>query len=239
MIIYFATATALLKCFDRANIQHVPRIENQEPNDLAQIASGYRVTEIKLEELIKIREKLASKEVDSDKLPTPKLGGARESNGEIFENFAEIFAIDNLSNNDWRAPIVEYLQNPAGNTSRKTKYKALSYLIIGNELFKESPKRVLLKCLSETEAFLAISDTHSGACESHQAVHKMKWLLFPQGMYWPTMLKDCIEFSKSCQECQLHAGIQHVHASELHWIVKPWPFRGWALEVIDEIKPGS
>ena len=33
-------------------------------------------------------------------LSTPKLGGTRESNGEIFEIFAEIFAIDNLSNND-------------------------------------------------------------------------------------------------------------------------------------------
>ena len=45
-------------------------------------------------------------------------------------------------------------------------------------------------------------------------------------MYWPTMLKDCIELAKSCQECQLQAGIQHVSASELHSIVKPWPFRG-------------
>lgn len=75
MISYFATASALLKRFDRANIQHVPRIENQEANDLAEIASGYIITEIKFEELIKIREKLASKESDSDKLSTPKLGG--------------------------------------------------------------------------------------------------------------------------------------------------------------------
>ena len=36
-----------------------------------------------------------------------------------------------------------------------------------------------------------------------------------------TMLKDCIEFAKGCQECQVHAGVQHVHASELHSIVKP------------------
>jgi len=75
LIIYFATATALLKRFDRANNQHVPRIENQEANDLAQIASGYIITEIKCEELMKIREKRASKEPNSDKLSTPKLRG--------------------------------------------------------------------------------------------------------------------------------------------------------------------
>ncbi|XP_024632806.1 protein NYNRIN-like [Medicago truncatula] len=53
------------------------------------------------------------------------------------------------------------------------------------------------------------------------------------------MLKDCIEFSKGCQGCQKHGGIQRVPASELHSIVKPWPFRGWALDVIGEIKPKS
>ena len=34
-------------------------------------------------------------------------------------------------------------------------------------------------------------------------------------------------------------GIQYVPASELHAIIKPWPFRGWALDVIGKIKPAS
>jgi len=44
LIIYFVTAKALFKRFDLANIQHVPQIENQEANDLAQIASCYRIS---------------------------------------------------------------------------------------------------------------------------------------------------------------------------------------------------
>lgn len=53
------------------------------------------------------------------------------------------------------------------------------------------------------------------------------------------MLKYCIDFSKIFQEYQLHSGIQHVPASKLHAIVKPWPFRGWALDLIREIRPTS
>ena len=53
------------------------------------------------------------------------------------------------------------------------------------------------------------------------------------------MLKDCTEFDKGCQECQRHVGIQHMSASELHAIIKPWPFRGWALDIIGEIQPAS
>ena len=37
----------------------------------------------------------------------------------------------------------------------------------------------------------------------------------------------------------MNAGIQHVPASELHSIVKPWPFRGWALDLVREIRPTS
>ncbi|WJX50210.1 hypothetical protein P8452_36545 [Trifolium repens] len=245
---YFVIAISLLKRFDQVIFEHVPRIENQEANDLAQIASGYKISSGKLEELIEIKDKLIVDQPASMELSMPKLVGANvpqdngqdtiydgDENSEIFE----IFAIDNLSDTDWRKQLVEYLRDPNGTTNRKIKYRALSYVIIGNELMKKTPEGVLLKCLSETEAYLAISDVHSGACGSHQAGHKMKWLLFRQGVYWPTMLKDCIEFAKGCQECQRHSGIQHVPASELHSIVKPWPFRGWVLDLIGEIKPSS
>ncbi|WJX61278.1 hypothetical protein P8452_46387 [Trifolium repens] len=242
---HFVIAISLLKRFDQVIFEHVPRIENQEANDLAQIASGYKISSEKLEELIEIKDKLIVDQPPSMELSMLKLVGADvpQDNGQDTtynsDEKSEIFAIDNLSDNDWRKQLVEYLQDPNGTTNRKIKYRALSYVIIGNELMKKTPEGVLLKCLSETEAYLAISDVHSGACGSHQAGHKMKWLLFRQGVYWPTILKDCIEFAKGCQECQRHSGIQHVPASELHSIVKPWPFRGWALDLIGEIKPSS
>lgn len=46
-------------------------------------------------------------------------------------------------------------------------------------------------------------------------------------------------FVKSCEECQKYGHIQNVPASELHSIVKPWPFRGWVLDLIGQIHPAS
>lgn len=60
------------------------------------------------------------------------------------ENF-ENFSIEILSNNDWRKPIVEFLENPTGIIDRKIKYKALSYMIIGKKLFKKTHEGILLK----------------------------------------------------------------------------------------------
>ncbi|WJX40324.1 hypothetical protein P8452_27811 [Trifolium repens] len=239
---YFVMASSLLDCFDHIDIEHIPRLENQGANDLAQIASGYKMSKEKLTQLIEIKEKMVLQEPISEQLSMPKLVGADTIPQEEIENIHdefEIFAIDNLSDGDWRKPIVEYLRNPTGNVDRKKKYRALSYVIFENDLFKKTSEGILLKCLSEAEAYIAISDVHSGTCGSHQAGHKIKWLLFRQGLYWPSMLKDCIEYAKGCQECQRHSGIQHVPASELHSIIKPWPFRGWALDLIGEIKPAS
>ncbi|XP_050916283.1 uncharacterized protein LOC127131400 [Lathyrus oleraceus] len=218
----------LLKKFEYIDIKHVPRIKNQEANDLAQIASGYRISKEKLEELVEVRGKAMAARLSPTDLESTQLGYA---NKEEFE----VLAIDTLIDIDRRNPIINYLKDPSTDTERKTKYKALSYVLMGNELFKKTPKGILLKCLGENKAYLALSSVHSGACGAHQEGHKMKWLLFRYGMYWPTMLKDCIEFAKGCQECQIHAGIQHAPASELHTIIKPWPFRGWALDLIGEI----
>ncbi|CAJ2657404.1 unnamed protein product [Trifolium pratense] len=196
----------------------------------------------RLDELVEIKEKLISCEVIPHQLGANEQSVEMESemaDAHFDEVMAEIFVIDNLADNDWRQPIVKYIENPTGTADRKVKYRALSYTIMGNELFKKTPEGVLLKCLNENEAYVAISNAHSGACGAHQAGHKMKWLLFRQGLYWPSMLKDCIEYAKGCQECQKHAGIQHVPASELHSIIKPWPFRGWALDLIGEIRPAS
>src|SRR4030067_546527 len=63
LIVYFSTANALMKRFDHANIQHIPRIENQEANDLAQVASGYKISKEMLKELIEVKEKITSTEI--------------------------------------------------------------------------------------------------------------------------------------------------------------------------------
>lgn len=45
---YFTMATQLLDYFEIIDIMHVPRNENQEANDLDQIASGYKILKSRL-----------------------------------------------------------------------------------------------------------------------------------------------------------------------------------------------
>jgi len=88
--------------------------------------------------LIEVRNKRSSKDESLQKLLIPKLGGRGTSNERTQGmNLVEIFVINHLTYDDWRKPIASYLENPDGITCRKIKYKGLSYVIMGDELFKK------------------------------------------------------------------------------------------------------
>ncbi|XP_050890317.1 uncharacterized protein LOC127095710 [Lathyrus oleraceus] len=96
-------------------IRHIPRIENMIANDLAQIASGYKISKEKLHKVIEVRGKVVETRLIPSDLEKTKLGCADEGNFEIL-------AIDSLTDGDWIKPIVVYLQNPTASTDRKTRF---------------------------------------------------------------------------------------------------------------------
>jgi hypothetical protein len=53
------------------------------------------------------------------------------------------------------------------------------------------------------------------------------------------MVDDCIKYQKGCEACQWFRNIQLTLVCVMNSIVKPWPFRGWGLDFIGEIHPGS
>ena len=65
----------------------------------------------------------------------------------------------------------------------------------------------------------------------------MRWLLRRHGVYWPKILKDCIDYAKGCQECQKYGPLKHLPIVDLQYVIKSWPFRGWAVDAIGKISP--
>lgn len=82
-------------------------------------------------------------------------------------------------------------------------------------------------------------EVHEGLCGAHQSGRRMAWLIKRYGYFWTTLVQDCIEYAKRCQECQRHRPIQKVPATRMQIIVKPWPFRMWAMHVIGMLFPSS
>nr|CAE02473.2 OSJNBa0042D13.26 [Oryza sativa Japonica Group]CAE05171.2 OSJNBa0013A04.8 [Oryza sativa Japonica Group] len=64
-------------------------------------------------------------------------------------------------------------------------------------------------------------------------------LYLSAGYFWLTMLEDCFRYYKGCQDCQKFGAIQRAPASAMNPIIKPWPFRGWEIDMIGMINPPS
>nr|AAK92596.1 Putative retroelement [Oryza sativa Japonica Group] len=98
--------------------------------------------------------------------------------------------------------------------------------IMGDSLIVISQLAGEYECKNDTlMAKVAIGEVHVGICGTHQSAHKMKWLLRRAGYY------------KGCQDCQKFGAIQRAPASAMNPIIKPWPFRGWGIDMIGMINP--
>jgi len=139
---------------------------------------------------------------------------------------------------DWRKEIIAYLKHPSKKVERCVKFQATKYVLLGDELYYRTIDGVLHKCLGDDEAKSLMGEIH-GVCGAHQSAFKMKWMIRRNGYYWPTILEDCFKYFKGCQECQKFGNIQRAPASAVNPIIKPWPFRGWAIDLIGQIYPPS
>jgi hypothetical protein len=106
-------------------------------------------------------------------------------------------------------------------------------------MFYRTLEGLLLKCLGPTKVNRLLHEIHVGVYGTHQSAHKMKWLIRRSGYYCPTMLEDCFKYYKGCQPCQRFGKIQMVPVSVINPIIKPWPFRGWGMDMIGKIKHSS
>jgi hypothetical protein len=110
-------------------------------------------------------------------------------------------------------------------------------------LYKRGAEGLLLKCVSKYESLKVLAEVHEGICGAHQSGVKMRWLIHRYGYFWPSVLKDCIEYAifghQGCESCQRHGPIPRIPAVELSSIIKPWPFRGWAVDLIGKVRPTS
>ncbi|XP_070668767.1 uncharacterized protein [Malus domestica] len=238
---YHMVASYLAESFDGITFEHISWIHNTDADELAQIASGAQLLGGKLGREIPVLRQLYPALVNQQILRRDDVIRTRVMSLPSLldrQDSIEVCAVEAIPD-DWRKPIMQYLDNPNGKHSRKTRVHATNYVMYQNELYRKGEDGLLLLCLGPQEGAQAITEIHEGICGAHQSGRKMRWLLRRHGYFWPRILKDCIEFARGCVQCQIHGPIQRVPAESLNSVIKPWPFRGWAMDVIGKITPSS
>ncbi|KAM1135442.1 hypothetical protein ACFX19_045137 [Malus domestica] len=217
---YYLAAMQLLSFWDsEISVNHVPRGSNLAANEMAQLASG-----------VPIQERIYGVDVEIQRRNLPSI---------LERGFSLDIMVLETEIKDWRSPIIQHLKDPSSPTSKKDRQQATKYVLWAKNLLRKTPDGLLLKCLGQKESMRVMAEVHEGVCGAHQAGTKMRWLLRRYGYFWPDMEKDCKSYARGCEECQRHRPLQHVPSVPLNPVVKPWPFRGWAMDFIGQIYPAS
>ncbi|KAM1971818.1 hypothetical protein ACFX16_018703 [Malus domestica] len=220
MVGYYLAATQLLSYWDsEISVSHVPKGANLAANKMAQLASG-----------MPIQERRYGVDVEIQRRNLPSI---------LERGFSLDVMVLETKIEDWRSPIIHHLKDPSSPTSKKNRQQATKYVLWAKDLLRKTPYRLLLKCLGQEESMRVMAEVHERVCGAYQAGTKMKWLLRRYGYFWPDMEKDCKSYAQGCEECQRHGHLQHVPFVPLNPVVKPWPFRGWAINFIGQIYPAS
>ncbi|CAN6555683.1 unnamed protein product [Malus baccata var. baccata] len=217
---YYMAATQLLSFWEsEISVNHIPKGSNLAANEMAQLASGVPIQERKYGVDVEIQTRNLS---------------------SIFDRgFSLDVMVLETKTEDWRSPIIHHLKDHSSPTSKKNRQQATKYVLWAKNLLRKTPDGLLLKCLGQEESMRIMAEVHEGICGAHQAGTKMRWLLRRYGYFWPDMEKDCKSYARGCEECQRHGPLQHVPSVPLNPVVKPWPFRGWAMDFIGQIYPAS
>ncbi|CAN6725686.1 unnamed protein product [Malus baccata var. baccata] len=178
---YHLAATQLLSYWGtKISVSYILRESNIIANEMAQLASGVPIQEKNFEGNIEVHKR---------NLPS------------IFEKgFSLDVMTEEMKMEDWRTPIIQYLNNPSFPTSKKNRRQETKYVIWDKTMLRKTLDGLLLKWLGQEESMRVMAEVHEGICGAHQARNKMRWLLRRYGYFWPEMEMGCKAYAQGCEE---------------------------------------
>ncbi|KAL0317346.1 UNVERIFIED_CONTAM: hypothetical protein Sangu_2148900 [Sesamum angustifolium] len=217
-------------CLGDVELEHLRRKDNKQADALAKLAS-----------ILSMTDKEARIPICKSWVIPPIFSDDEDVTYQEEENHVtEVFEVEEK---DWRQPLVDYFKyGKLPNDLRRridTRQRATRFIYYKGTLYRRSFDGISLCCLSDNEKVQAMEETHSRVCGAHQSRPKLHFHIKKMGYYWPTMVKDCIDYARKYQACQFHANLIHQPPKPLHPTIASWPFDAWGLDVVGPLTKSS
>ncbi|KAJ9545595.1 hypothetical protein OSB04_025302 [Centaurea solstitialis] len=159
---------------------------------------------------LEIRDKSGAENLVADHLSRLVLD---EQPSPLTDEFPDEYLLSISGNTPWYADIENYLVSKTllGTLSRnekgKIKKEARFYIWDEPYLWKHCSDQVIRRCVPRWEFQSVLQFCHSEACGGHFGHKRTFRKVLECGLYWPTLMKDCYLFCKSCNRCQMTGNI--------------------------------
>ena len=210
----------MTKTFNKIEYTIIPRAHNQFADALATLAS-----------MVKIPKGVWTQPLEIEKSYELVHNGKTES---------LILAIEE-EGVPWYYDILKFLELGVypDDTNKREHHSirmiAMQYILCGGQLYRRSYDGIHLCCLKKNVAERVMEEVHQGICGPHMNGRMLAKKILTMGYYWNSTEIDCVDFMKSCHDCQTHVNLNHVPPSKPYNMISPWPFLIWGIGVIGRI----
>ncbi|XP_057418426.1 uncharacterized protein LOC130712618 [Lotus japonicus] len=207
LIKYVEHVRLLMGRLQQVVVEFVPRAQNQRADALAKLAST--------------RKPGNNRSVIQETLANPSIEGDLVASVDLQET--------------WMNPIIDILAGEPSDVvkySKAQKREAGHYTLLDGILFRRGFSSPLLRCLPPEKYEAVMTNVHEGVCASHIGGRSLASKVLRAGFYWPTIRKDCAEFVRKCEKCQVFADLPRAPPEQLVTISSPWPFAMWGVDLV-------
>ncbi|KAJ0667548.1 putative nucleotidyltransferase, Ribonuclease H [Helianthus annuus] len=161
---------------------------------------------------IEIKDKKGAENVAADhlsRLEDPKREEVREDSiGDTFPHETIDFVSAEVEGLPWFSDLANYLatgdlvRGMSYQQKKKLLREARKYIWDDPYLFRIGGDRVLRRCVSKEDGLDILRHVHEGLTGGHHGANVTAQKVFDSGFYWPTVVKDVVEFVRTCDRCQ-------------------------------------
>ena len=161
---------------------------------------------------IEIKDKKGAENVAADhlsRLEDPKREEVREDSiGDTFPHETIDFVSAEVEGLPWFSDLANYLatgdlvRGMSYQQKKKLLREARKYIWDDPYLFRIGGDRVLRRCVSKEDGLDILRHVHEGLTGGHHGANVTAQKVFDSGFYWPTVVKDAVEFVRTCDRCQ-------------------------------------
>jgi hypothetical protein len=201
LVKYLGEVRKMERHFRRFTIEHLPRKNNGEADELAKKAT---------------RGEAMPLDVFFEILTAPSTRPDKQT----------LSTINAIASFDWRAPIIAFLRGHyepvEAHDLKRMQARARGYILEDNNLFKLGVRAPLLKCITQDQGMELMKEIHRGMCGSHVLARALAGKAFRQGFYWPMAINDTEHIVKTCKASQFPAKHQRMPGAPSQLITPTW-----------------
>ena len=111
------------------------------------------------------------------------------------------------------------------------------YRVLGNQIYKVGPDGNLQLCVPEDQYLEVLTHAHAGAGSGHFSANTTSKMVLYSGLWWPTLVMDCQEFVRRCDDCQRNRTPTCYDNMPLRPIVSTRAFAKWGIDFVGPFPP--